>query len=109
MTTPRLPQPRLGTNLLTVQKAAAYDPAVPSDGLTLDTSAGPVDLVAVERALLGQLTPLTSADVTHALDRVPTGEQRHTAPAAAGLGVSIDAVKRAVHRRNARHADRTRA
>ncbi|MBS2962099.1 hypothetical protein KGA66_03500 [Actinocrinis puniceicyclus] len=35
---------------------------IPSDGLTLDTPAGPVDLVAVQRALDGERLHLTRAE-----------------------------------------------
>jgi hypothetical protein len=38
------------------------DPQVPSDGLTLDTDHGPVDLVAVQRALSGRPVQLTRAE-----------------------------------------------
>jgi hypothetical protein len=40
---------------------APEDP-IPSDGLTLDTPHGPVDLVAVERALTGERLHLTRAE-----------------------------------------------
>jgi hypothetical protein len=49
-----------------------YDPAIASDGLTLDTPAGPVDLITIERALAGRLTdPLTGAEYAylHALGK----------------------------------------
>lgn len=83
-----------------------YDRAVPSDGLTLDGPHGPVDLVAVERALCGQPTALTYADRAHAIALLPDGTETHVDPAARGLGISPASVRRAVQRRNQR--DRTR-
>ncbi|HVT68880.1 MAG TPA: hypothetical protein VHF26_14105 [Trebonia sp.] len=38
------------------------DPDTPSDGLTLDTPHGPVDLIAVQRALAGRPVELTRAE-----------------------------------------------
>lgn len=46
--------------------SGAYDPAVTSDGLTIDTPAGPVDLVAIDRARHGLPVALTPADRAHA-------------------------------------------
>ncbi len=40
----------------------AFDPEVASDGLTVDTPHGPVDLIAIERALAGQRLHLTRAE-----------------------------------------------
>lgn len=40
----------------------APDPEIASDGLTIDTAHGPVDLVAVERALAGERLHLTRAE-----------------------------------------------
>lgn len=43
-----------------------YDPAVESDGFTLDTDLGPVDLVAVHRVLDGhRVESLTEAEMTY--------------------------------------------
>ncbi|WP_034268266.1 hypothetical protein [Actinospica robiniae] len=43
-----------------------YDPAIESDGLTLDTPLGPVDLVAVQRVLDGHpIDALTEAEMTY--------------------------------------------
>lgn len=39
-----------------------WDTSLPSVGLTLDTPFGPVDLVAIERALRGHTVPLASAE-----------------------------------------------
>ncbi|MBS2966729.1 hypothetical protein KGA66_27075 [Actinocrinis puniceicyclus] len=41
---------------------SGFDPAIESDGLTLDTEHGPVDLVAVQRALSGERLHLTRAE-----------------------------------------------
>jgi hypothetical protein len=41
---------------------AALEPELPSDGLTIDTPHGPVDLVAVDRALAGERLHLTYAE-----------------------------------------------
>jgi hypothetical protein len=38
------------------------EPELPSDGLTIDTPHGPVDLVAVDRALAGERLHLTYAE-----------------------------------------------
>jgi hypothetical protein len=81
-----------------------YHPEVPSDGLTLDTPAGPVDLVAIERARTGRPTPVTRADIRHATALLPDGTAEHTEPLAAGLGITPDAVKRAVERHKANAA-----
>ena len=40
----------------------AFDSSIESDGLTVDTRHGPVDLVAVERALAGERLYLTRAE-----------------------------------------------
>ncbi len=48
--------------LFDAQSAALLEDRVPSDGLTLDTPDGPVDLVAVERALAGERIALTYAE-----------------------------------------------
>ena len=43
-----------------------FDPAIESDGLTVDTPLGPVDLVAVQRVLDGHpIESLTEAEVTY--------------------------------------------
>jgi hypothetical protein len=84
------------------QLERAYDPAVPSDGATLDTPYGPVDLVAVTRALTGQAVPLTRADAAYAISLLPASCGTAVEVAAVGLGVSPDAVQRAVVRRRTR-------
>lgn len=94
----RLPQPRLDVRLGRGQRAGAYDPTVPSDGATLDTGRGPVDLVAVMRALTGEPVPLTRADAAYAVTLLPASHGTAVEVAAAGLGITPDAVQRAVIR-----------
>lgn len=60
-----------------------------------------MDLVAVERVAVGQPTPVTLADIRFLIGQLPDGDLRHTEPAALGLGLTVEAVKRAVHRRSA--------
>jgi hypothetical protein len=90
-------------------KAGAYDPAVTSDGLTLDTPNGPVDLVAVERVRFGEVTPVTLADIRYIVGQLPDGQLEHVEPVAAGLGIGVEGVKRAVHRRTAAQRERAAA
>lgn len=54
-----------------------YDPSITSDGLTLDTARGPVDLVAVQRALDGHPVELTEAEWTYLAHRIGTAPRRH--------------------------------
>ena len=42
-----------------------FDASVASDGLTLDTPLGPVDLVAIERARAGRPVTLTPAELVY--------------------------------------------
>jgi hypothetical protein len=42
--------------------AVLFDPSIESDGLTIDTAHGPVDLVAVQRYLTGERLHLTRAE-----------------------------------------------
>jgi hypothetical protein len=42
--------------------ALLFDPSIESDGLTIDTAHGPVDLVAVQRYLNGERLHLTRAE-----------------------------------------------
>jgi hypothetical protein len=61
-----------------------YDPEIESDGLTIDTARGPVDLVAVQRALDGHPIELTEAEWTYLSRRLGT------APTRAGFGYTDD-------------------
>jgi hypothetical protein len=85
-----------------VQLSGAYDPAIESaGGLTIDTPLGPVDLVAVDRALSGRRVPLTPADRAYVLEHVPTDYPALEA-AAAALGITRAGVERAVTRARGR-------
>lgn len=97
----RLPQPRTNPKRGRARNAGAYDPAVPSDGLTLDTGRGPVDLVAVWRALAGRPVPLTVADARYAVSLLPVSYGVPVEKAARGLGIAPEAVQRAVIRQRA--------
>jgi hypothetical protein len=55
---------------------ATPDPETESDGLTLDTAHGPVDLVAVERAMAGERLHLTRAERRYIADLL----DRHLSP-----------------------------
>lgn len=103
MTATRRPQPRWRPGKSPAYNAAAraYDPATPSDGLTLDTDRGPVDLVAVERALTGVPTDLTAADVAYAYELLPSNLGPFVEDAARGMGSTPSAVKRAIDRHKA--------
>lgn len=97
----RLPQPRHDPKRGRARNTGAYDPRVPSDGLTLDTDRGPVDLVAVLRALAGQPVPLTVADARYAVSLLPVSHGTPIEKAARGLGIQPEAVQRAVIRHRA--------
>lgn len=84
-----------------VQLSGVYNPSQPSDGLTIDTPLGPVDLVAVGHVLAGRRVPLTPADRAYVLEQVPTDYPSLTA-AAAALGITRDSVERAATRARAR-------
>lgn len=66
------------------QPAGVYDPRIASDGLTLDTLLGPVDLVAINRAVRGADIPLDLAERAWITLRQPRGT-RHRAAAALGV------------------------
>lgn len=74
-----------------------YDPDIASDGLSVDSPLGPVDLVAVERVLAGRPAPLTLADLAYLYAHRPPAHE-HIETVAAALGVRPDTVKRAVER-----------
>jgi hypothetical protein len=92
----RLSQPRYARHF-----RDGYRPEIPSDGLTIDTPVGPVDLVAIERILTGCLTPVTNADISYVTALLPSGRNEYILPVAAGLGITPDAVQRAHERRKA--------
>ena len=67
------------------QPAQTADPAVASDGMTIDTPQGPVDLVAIQRARAGRPVQLSEAETAylyaHLRERDPLTEaQEHRAP-----------------------------
>jgi hypothetical protein len=45
-----------------------FDPSVASDGMTIDTALGPVDLIAIERARAGRPVTLTPAEAAYLLN-----------------------------------------
>jgi hypothetical protein len=75
-----------------------YDPAVLSDGLTVDTALGPVDLVAVDRVLRGHSGSLTEAERAWIVNRQANGARRRAAEA---LGTGYTGLLRSLarHRR----------
>lgn len=58
---------------------------VSSDGLTLDTDLGPVDLVAIDRVLHGRPVDLTAAEVAYLFTVLPA-----TLPAARPVAAALD-------------------
>lgn len=62
-----------------------HDPALKSDGLTLDTPLGPVDTVAIDRALSGWPVDLTAAEVAFLFAALPA-----TLPAARPVAAALD-------------------
>lgn len=91
-----------GSHARSVQLSGVHDPDQPSDGLTVDTPLGPVDLIAVDRARRGWPTPLTIADRAYLLATLPAYNRPAAELAARGMGVQPDAVLRAMTRRNAK-------
>lgn len=63
-----------------------FDPDVPSDGLTLDTICGPIDLVAVQYAMSGRPVALTPAERQYVTARTRSAANLR-ATAAAGFGL----------------------
>jgi len=78
-----------------------HDPGVASDGLTLDTDWGPVDLVAVWRIWHGDAVPVTDADRAYIVDLVAQTPGTVTSRISNALHMSGDTFKRAVERRRA--------
>ena len=58
-----------------------HDPQIASDGLSVDTALGPVDLVAVDRKLRGFEVELTEAEQAWILHRQGYGARRRAAEA----------------------------
>ena len=76
-------------------RTASYDLAIASDGLTVDTPLGPVDLVAVERKSRGFAVELTEAEQAWILHRQANGARRRAAEA---LGTGYQGLLRALAR-----------
>lgn len=76
---------------------------VASSGMTLDTAAGPVDVVAVERVRHGFYTRLTPAEHQH-LDAGLTYDAELEQLIAEGLGVKAASVNRRINRAKKRDA-----
>ena len=75
----------------------AYDPAIASDGLTLDTEFGPVDRVVIERAWAGKDPgPISDAEFAYLLTTLPPSLTA-ARPVAAALNVSADALRKRAH------------
>jgi len=101
-TRPRSPRPP------TRGRTDAYRPAVPSDGLTVDTSLGFVDLVAVKRALAGDdRVRLSTAELGWIANRQRPGARREAADA---LGTGYTGLLRSLarHRRRMDRSDAER-
>lgn len=72
--------------------AGLYDPAIRSDGLTVDTPLGPVDTVAIERALAGRPVDLTAAEVAYLFAHM-TPAHDMVRPVATALNLHPDTVR----------------
>ena len=75
----------------------SFDAAVPSDGMTIDTPRGPVDLVALDRVQSWWPTRLTMAEKGQ-LDLLLTGCWEQAAQIAVGLGCTRESVLARVYR-----------
>lgn len=87
---------RMPDQARSLRLSGVYDPDQASEGLTIDTPLGPVDLVAVARVRRGLPTPLTLADHAYLL-RVMGGPDDYRA-AAVALGITADGVSLACRR-----------
>lgn len=70
-----------------------YNHAIASDGLTLDTDRGPVDLVAVDRIRHGHAARLTKADRLH-LNRVMETGAGETELICEAMGIQLKSLLR---------------
>lgn len=87
------------------------DPSLESDGLTIDTQSGPVDLVVVHRVWNGQYTePVRPAERAYIYDALMSSPDRlRLYPVVAmGLGVKQDAVERNIERLKVRKKENAR-
>jgi hypothetical protein len=80
MTRPRSSRPRSPRSSARPRTARPYTPAIASDGLTVDTELGSVDLVAVRRALRGDdRVRLSEAEIDWICQRQRRGARREAA------------------------------
>lgn len=104
-TRPRSTRPRTPRTPSRPPTGRRYAPAVPSDGLTVDTELGFVDLVAVRRALAGDdRVRLTEAELDWIRNRQPHGARRQAADAL-GTGYTGLLKSLARHRKRMDRAD----
>jgi hypothetical protein len=82
-------------------RGGRYNRAVASDGLTVDTALGPVDLVAVDRKTRGFEVTLTEAERAWIMHRQANGARREAARA---LGTGYTGLLRALARTRAQLA-----
>lgn len=83
----------------TITAGVRTAPGLPSDGLTLDTEHGDVDLVAVDRALKGIPTALNAAESAYLIDLIAGRPGIGITIIARGMRRSNDTVKRAITRK----------
>lgn len=76
--------------------SGVYDPAVESDGLTIDTPTGPVDLIAIDRALAGRRVALTPAERDYAVSIARTVAELRAVSVA--LGMHPETIERGIYR-----------
>ena len=90
-----------GRATVTRKRPRPYDVTVHSEGLTIDTPRGPVDLVAVRRARAGVRTALTPAERAYLVSTLPAYNRGAVELAAVGMGVQLPALLRAMTRSHA--------
>lgn len=81
-----------------------YNPDVASDGLTVDTFRGPVDMVVIERALRGLPVRPNPAETTHLGTLVPMGDRTVAQQIADATGVTLAAVLQRASRARTRRS-----
>lgn len=85
--------------------ARSYDRSIPSDGLTIDTDRGPIDLVVIERALSGLPVRPSRAEAIRLAELLPMGDRTVAQRVADATGVTVKAVlRRATRARMRQHA-----
>lgn len=85
---------------------AGYDRSVGSQGQTIDSGAGPVDLVAVDRIRHGHAVPLTKADRLHLNTVMETGTGE-TELICEALGIQLKSLLRRGMRQRQSDTDRS--